>query len=109
MAPSVPALPARRSDDGIIIVVRLTPKSSGDAIIGVELTSDGPALKVKLRAVPEKGKANLAAIALLAKWLEQPKASIELIAGSKSRLKQFFVRGDAEALMGKLASCVDAL
>lgn len=109
MIPSGRQSLARRRDDGIIIPVRLTPKSSEDAVTGVEMTPDGPVLKVKLRALPENGKANQAAIALLAKWLDQPKASINLVTGAKSRWKQFFVRGDAEALLGKLAYCIDAL
>lgn len=109
MAEGAALLPARRTEHGIVIAVRLTPKSSDDAVTGVEITAEGAVLKLKLRALPEKGRANQAAIALLARWLDQPKTSIELLTGGKSRLKQFSVRGDAETLIGKLASRIDAL
>ena len=57
-------------------------------IEGVEIRDDGSAvLKLRVAAVPDKGKANAAVIALLAKALGVPKSSISLIAGDTARLK----------------------
>lgn len=72
--------------------VRLTPKSACDAIEGVETLSDGtPVLKVRVRAVPEDGKANTALIALIAKALSVRKGDVSLAGGSTSRLKTIVI------------------
>jgi uncharacterized protein (TIGR00251 family) len=103
------ALPARPVTDGIVIAVRLTPKAGADQVSGVEATGDGqPVLRIRVRAAPENGKANAAVAALLAKWLGEPKTRAELVSGGKSRLKQILIRGDAGALMEKLAARIAA-
>lgn len=96
--------PARISTEGIIITVRLTPKASGDEVQGVEVMADGPVLKARVRAIPDKGKANDAIAKLLADWLGEPKSHVTLVSGGKSRLKQVLVRGDTNLLMAKFAS-----
>ena len=47
----------------MLIQVKVTPNASEDKVIGM----DGEVLKIKVRATPEKGKANQAVIDLLAK------------------------------------------
>ncbi|MGB0084479.1 MAG: DUF167 family protein [Rhodomicrobiaceae bacterium] len=103
-------MPARKTAEGIVIAVRLTPKSGVDAILGIEPTADGGlVLKVRVTAAPEKGKANACLIALLAKWLAVPKTECGMVSGDKSRLKQVLIRGDADALMERLASHIAKL
>ena len=84
--------------DGIKLFVRLTPNASKDEVLGLEDGADGPLLKAKVRAIPDKGKANRALIALVAKWLRTAKRDIELKAGSKSRCKTLKISGDADEL-----------
>ena len=60
-------LPWRLGDGCVILRVRLTPKSSKDAVDGIETTAEGPALKARVRAVPSDGEANAALLTLLAK------------------------------------------
>lgn len=84
--------------DGLRVRVRLTPKSSRDEISGIEDTAEGCALKARVRAVPEDGKANAAVAELLAKWLGVPKSSVTLAAGGKSRIKTLHVAGRAADL-----------
>ena len=91
-------LPWRIGAACVIVRIRLTPKSSKDAIDGLESTSEGAALKARVRAVPEDGKANAAAALLVAQWLGVPKSSAEVTGGLKSRVKSVTVRGDADAL-----------
>ncbi len=93
-----PELPWRAGKDGVVVRVRVTPKSSREAIDGLETTAEGPAFKARVRAVPEDGAANAAVAALLAKWLGVPKRSVELLSGGKSRIKSFAVSGDPAAL-----------
>ncbi len=95
--------------DGLRVRLRLVPKSSRDAIEGLEATPEGPALKARVRAVPEDGKANAAVAQLLAKWLGVPKSSVTLVAGHKSRTKTLHVAGDGVALAATMAArAVDA-
>lgn len=93
---------------GLRLAVRLTPKSSRDEVIGVEDGPDGPALKVRVRAVPEDGKANAALAATLARWLGVPKSSLELASGGKSRNKSVLLGGDPAVLASRLEACLAA-
>jgi uncharacterized protein (TIGR00251 family) len=95
---------ARAVPDGVVIHARVTPKSSGDEIVGIERTADGLALQIRVRALPDKGQANNAVIALLAKWLGEAKSRFKVTTGTKARIKQVFVEGEPDALMAKLAA-----
>ncbi|AZO72868.1 MAG: DUF167 domain-containing protein [Mesorhizobium sp.] len=98
--------PFRPRDDGIDLCVRLTPKAALDRIDGVETIADGRShLKVRVRAVPEKGAANAALERLVAKALGVPGSAVSVVAGGTSRLKTVRILGDAAAL----AKSVDAL
>jgi len=66
------------------LVVKVTPKSSKNKIIGWE----NGELKVRLRAIPEKGEANDALIEFLAEALMISKSKIILIQGGTSRHKR---------------------
>ena len=83
---------------GVSLRVRLTPKASTDRIETVEQTPDGTALKARVRAVPEDGKANDALIALVADWLDLAKSRVTLASGATSRLKTLVIAGDAKAI-----------
>jgi uncharacterized protein YggU (UPF0235/DUF167 family) len=85
-----------------VVIVRLTPKSSRDAVEGIEMHGDRPVVKARVRAAPEKGKANMALEKLIAKWLGVPKTSVALVAGGTGRVKSLEVAGDAETLAARL-------
>ena len=75
--------------------LRVTPNAGRDAIEGYEVLADGTeVLRIRVSAVPDKGKANAAVIALLAKTLRLPKSAITVVTGETARLKT--VRIDAE-------------
>ncbi|MDX2205145.1 MAG: DUF167 family protein [Hyphomicrobiaceae bacterium] len=90
------------ADGGLRLSIRLTPKAGRDEVLGVEEGPEGPALKVRVRAVPEDGKANAALIETVARWLGLPKRDLELASGGKSRNKALRVAGDPEALAARL-------
>ncbi len=81
--------------------IRLTPKAARSRIEGAG--ADGAAvLKVAVTAPPERGKANAAMIALLAKAWRLPKTSMAITAGATARRKTLFVKGDGKALVARL-------
>jgi uncharacterized protein (TIGR00251 family) len=81
----------------------LTPNGGRDAIDGVEADGESdPHLKVRVTAVPEKGKANKALILLIAQSLRIPKSSVSLISGDTARKKILRIDGDPEDLVKKL-------
>ncbi|SFB93633.1 hypothetical protein SAMN04488059_101113 [Devosia psychrophila] len=94
----------RLSPSGLSLFVRVTPNAGRDAIEGVALRDDGTAmLRVRVSAVPDKGKANAAVIALLAKALGVPKSSITVTSGETSRMKTLAVVGDGPTLIAALS------
>jgi uncharacterized protein (TIGR00251 family) len=91
--------PWRISATGVSIALRVTPRGGRDGVDGIEQLSDGrTVLKVRVRAVADGGEANRAVLALLAKSLGVPKASVSLVSGTTSRLKQVAVEGDPARL-----------
>ena len=71
-----------------IITLHVIPKASRNEIVGwVNRADGGKALKVKVTAPPEDGKANEAVIALLAKFWDCPRRDISLESGATSRHK----------------------
>ena len=98
-----PTRPWAARGDGLTLHVRLTPKSSRDALEGVETLADGQTvLKARVRAVPEDGKANDALIALVAKSLKTPSSRVRITSGATSRHKILALEGDGAELSAKL-------
>lgn len=94
-----PADPWRYSGDGINITLRVTPRGGRDDIDGIEKLADGRSVvKVRVRAIADGGEANRAVTELLAKALRVPKASVRILSGMTSRLKQVAVGGDPKSL-----------
>ena len=103
------AVPLRRSRDGVILAVRLTPKSSRDEVVGIEYHGGERVLRARVRAIPEGGRANAALETLIARWLGVPPSTVGVAHGGKSRLKQVAVAGDAETLSRLIAERVAEL
>lgn len=76
-------LPHTKVKDGIIIQVKVIPRSSKKEIAGVE----GNTVKIKLTAPPVEGAANEQLIELLSEILNIKKSSIIILKGESSRYK----------------------
>jgi len=101
--------PYRLCDDHILLAVRLTPNGGRDALDGVEIVGDSQAhLRARVTAVPEKGKANKALIALLAKALKVPKSGIAVVSGETARQKILRIDGDPEDLKSRIDALAPA-
>lgn len=102
-------MPPWRSAPGCVIVrVRLTPKSSVDAVGGITTTAEGAALAVRVRAVPSEGEANSALERVVAAWLGIPRSKVTLAAGGKSRVKSLAVAGEPAEIIKRLAALTGA-
>jgi uncharacterized protein len=102
-------IPAAPGPNGIVIHVRLTPKSNAARIAGVERYGEKPVLKAHVTMPPEDGKANAALTALIAGWLGVPKSKVTVASGQKSRLKTVSVAGDPAELMAQFELLLAAL
>ena len=104
LGPDLIMLPFTPTPTGLRLRIRVTPNASADRIDGPETLSDGTCvLRLRTRAVPEGGRANVAVIALLAKHLGVPKSTITLVAGDTARLKTLHIDGDPTDLAARLA------
>jgi uncharacterized protein len=91
--------PYRQVKKGLILRLRLTPNSSRDQVNGLAKMTDGNcALKVHVRAVPEKGKANKSAIKLIAKSMGLVPSKLLLASGSKGRNKEILIADDGDQI-----------
>ena len=75
------------------LAVHVTPKAGSDRIDGLVRGEAGTELAVRVRAVPEDGKANKAVCVVVAKWLGVPKSAVEVVAGHTSRHKRLEIAG----------------
>jgi len=93
----------RERNGAVELRVRLAPKAARDAIEGLTRLADGRAvLAARVRSVPEKGKANAALCALVAKALSLPKGSVAVTGGRQARLKTITVKAEARMLGERL-------
>ncbi|MBL8908211.1 MAG: DUF167 domain-containing protein [Rhizobiales bacterium] len=100
-------MPWRLVRDGLLVSVRVTPKSALDEISGLREAADGEvSLAVKVRAQPEQGRANKAVIQLLASAMGLPKSRLSVAAGEAQRNKTILIAGDAAELSAQLAAIV---
>jgi uncharacterized protein (TIGR00251 family) len=89
----------------VVLTVRLTPRAGRDRIEGIATLSDGRrVVAARVRAVPDRGAANQALIALLAKALDVPKSAVAIVAGHTARLKQVRIDGDPQELTRRLGA-----
>jgi len=82
--------------------IKVIPSSSRDSIVGwLEDT-----LKIKVKAPPEKGKANKAVIKLLEKKLKLCKGSVQIESGATTSRKTIEIHGIDESNLIKRLACI---
>lgn len=86
-------MPVTTTSSGVRLSVRVQPRASREAVLGVH---DG-ALKVALTAPPVDGAANAALVAFLASSLGVAKRSVRIVRGETSKTKVVEVDGVTEA------------
>lgn len=104
----MPALRCHREGpEGLTLHVRVTPNAGRDAIEGVERRADaGAVLRLRVAAPPDRGRANAAAVVLVARLLGVPKSSVAVAAGETARFKTLRVAGEPAALAARLEAAL---
>jgi uncharacterized protein (TIGR00251 family) len=91
-------------DDAVVLAVHVQPRAGRSAVLG----RHGRALKLRVAAPPVDDRANAAAVALLAEEFGVAPGDIELVAGQRSRLKQFRIRNtDHDEFATRLRRTID--
>ena len=89
---------------GVRVMVRARPKAKAGAVASLTADAEGRALLcLSVRAAPVEGAANVALGKLLAALAEVAPSHVTLEAGGQAKLKRFHIRGDAGAIMARLA------
>ncbi len=76
-------------DDAVVLHVNVQPGAGRSSVVG----RHGTALKMRVAAAPEGGRANEACAGLLAETFGLKRAQVELVSGPSSRAKQFKLTG----------------
>lgn len=96
----------RPGEGGALLRVRAAPGAARDAITGLH----GDALRVRVRAAPERGRANRALARLLAGALGVAPSAVAVARGEAGRDKWVLVRGmPADELRAKLQAILVTL
>lgn len=86
--------------DGVILCVRVQPRSKKTMVAGTV----GECLKVRVKAPPVEGAANEACRDFLAELFDITSSRVQIVSGSKSRLKKILLRGlDEESVSSRIA------
>lgn len=68
--------------------IKVIPKSPKSEVTEIMRDDSGePTIKIRIKAVPEKGRANAELIRFLSKELHVPKENISIISGKSTALK----------------------
>ena len=84
------------------LTVKVVPGASQTRIVGLL----GNALKIRVQAPPEKGKANIAVIEVLAKFLGVPSHHLTICTGYTSQIKVVEVEGVSDAELAQKLSAL---
>lgn len=92
----------KQTDEGVIIPIKVIPKANRNEIIGWE----NEELKVRIKAVPEKGNANDELIRFFAHFFQISRSSVTLVYGDTSKHKRICIAGltlkEVEAALSKI-------
>ena len=71
--------------ESFIINVKVLPRSSVSEVAG---KTENEVLRVKVHAVPEKGKANMEVCRVLSEYFGVPRSNVEIVSGHTSAQKR---------------------
>ena len=96
-------MPLKATQSGVELRVRASPKASRNELAGVYEDAAGQkALRVRVTAPPDKGKANKAILKLLAKTWGLAPSCLSVITGGHNRTKVILIEGEPGVLVATL-------
>ena len=97
-------------DGAIQFAVRVSPRSSRQAVEGIVKDADGAKLlKIAVNAPPDDGKANQAVLALLARTIGIARSRLSLVSGATARKKVIKLNAVDAALLTRLNDWINTL
>ena len=92
-----------KTDQGIILRVRLSPNSSCCKVLGIFTSPDNlEFIKISVISVPEKGKANKELINWLSKTLDIAKSNFTIITGELDKYKKILITAEQSSVIKAL-------
>lgn len=77
----------KETQNGVIVPIKVIPRAHCNEIVGWENLE----VKIRIKAVPEKGNANDALLRFIAKYFAVSLSSVTLISGENSRHKRICI------------------
>ncbi len=97
--------PFRAAPDGVVLVVRLTPRGGRDGLGGVVEDGAGhSAAAIRVAAPAVEGAANRALVRYVAAALGLPASAVRIRRGETGRLKHLHLDGETAVLEARLAA-----
>jgi len=95
---------------GVRLAVRVTPRTSSDEVGGLVRDADDQLwIEARVRAIPDKNKANVAITKLIAEELGVAKTYVSVLSGTTNRNKILLIEGDPGELMALVSSWLEGL
>ena len=92
-----------KTEQGIILRVRLSPNSSCCRVLGTFTTPDNQEfIKISVISVPEKGKANKELINWLSKTLNIAKSDFTIVSGDLDKYKKLLITANPDIVIKAL-------
>ena len=88
--------------DGVLVAVKVRPRSRRPGLQGVAPSADGARLRIGVTEAAENGRANRAACDTLAEALRLAPSTVTLSLGARSREKTLHVAGEPALLAARL-------
>jgi hypothetical protein len=97
------ALSLRSTGDGVVVLVRVIPRSSRTRLAEIRDNR----LLVRLNAPPVDGAANKALVRVLAQTLEVQRRAVRIVSGERARDKSVLIDGlTSEEILARLGELV---
>ncbi len=95
---------------GARLAVRVTPRANNDQVDGIERGGDDRLWVIaRVRAIPDRGKANAAITKLIASEVGVAKTYVSVLSGSTNRNKILLIEGDPGELMPEISTWLEGL
>ncbi len=95
---------------GVRLAVRVTPRANTDEVGGVERGADDRLWVIaRVRAIPDRNKANVAITKLIADEIGVAKSYVSVLSGTTNRNKILLIEGDPGELMPLLSEWLEGL